>query len=129
MRDVILVLTNYLHCGRFFIFMAIIKRTKDQLAKMLLGTSTVPRGLFELQDYFRHHGSIEFKNDIGKDGTIIARSSNFLYGSIITSGKTQEELDTNIKDAILTSFSIPSSYAVEAKIIKEGTKEETYALA
>ena len=58
----------------------------------------------------------------------IAISTNFRYGSIVTSGKDVEELEKNIKDAILTSFDIPSSYAKEANILKVG-QERGYAFA
>lgn len=108
--------------------MAIIKKAKDNLIKLLLGGSAVPRGLFEMGEYFRHNGSINFRREKG-DGSIIAVSTNFRYGSIVTSGKDEKELDKNIRDAILTSFEIPSSYAKEASIKKVGdTHKETYAL-
>ncbi len=109
--------------------MAFTKKMKDQLIKLLFGNSAVPRGLFELNQYFRHHGPIHFRNEQGEDGSIIAISENFRFGSIITSGKTPEELDKNIQDAILTSFSIPSSFAKEASIHKVGDTQEKYALA
>ena len=85
------------------------KTIKDQFIKLLFGGTSVPRGLFELTNYFRLHGPInfEFKND---DGVFVAISKNFIYGKIITHGKDIKELDNNIKDAILTSFKIPSSY-------------------
>lgn len=49
----------------------------------------------------------------------MARSTNFRYGSIITSGKDEQEVDRNIKDAILTSFEIPSAYSADAKLYKK----------
>ena len=82
----------------------------------------------ELSQYFRLYGPISFSNQT-QNGTIIAKSTNFRYGDIITSGKDKNELDQNIKDAILTSFAIPSSYAKEAKICKTGEQKEEYALA
>ena len=91
--------------------MSIIKKSKDYFIKILLGKQTVPRGLFELNQYFRLHGPISFERKIGEDGSLIAISTNFRYGSIVTSGRNEKELDKNIKDAILTSFSVPSSYA------------------
>ena len=109
--------------------MTLIKKAKDQLIKMLLGSASVPRGLFELNQYFRHHGPISFRNERGEDGNIIAISNNFRHGSIVTSGKDLSTLDKNIKDAILTSFDIPSSYAKEASIRKTSDKQEEYALA
>lgn len=107
--------------------MSITKQAKDYLVKLLWDGSTfVPAGLFELNKYFRIYGPITFDNK--KEGdVIIAFSTNFKYGSIITSAKSPEELDKNIKDAILTSFDVPSSYAREAKIQKIGLEE--YALA
>jgi len=108
--------------------MAICKKVKNQIIKAFLGDSTVPRGLFELGNYFRLYGSIHFENQKG-EGVIIAKSTNFRYGSIITSGKNEKELDKNIRDAILTSFELPSSYAKEAKICKVvGEKQLEYAL-
>lgn len=109
--------------------MGITKKVKDQLIKLVLGKATVPRGLFELHQYFRHNEPISFRSEKGADGRIIAVSNNFQHGSIVTSGSNLEELDKNIKDAILTSFEIPSSYAQEAGIEKVGTNHEAYALA
>ena len=108
--------------------MTLTKKAKDQLIKLLFGKSAVPRGLFELQQYVRHYGPISFRRQQGEDKNIIAVSNNFRYGSIITSGNTTEELDKNIKDAILTSFEIPSSYADEADIQRIGDKQGAYAI-
>jgi len=105
------------------------KRVKDQLNKFIWGQTAVPRGLFELSQYFLHNEPINFRYEQGENGNIVAVSSNFRHGSIITSGTTAEELDRNIKDAILTSFEVPSSYALEAGIHKLGDKTESYALA
>jgi hypothetical protein len=107
--------------------MALIKKTKDQLLKFLYGKGDVPRGLLELNQYFRINGPIHFDYKKERD-IIVAISKDFRHGSIITSGKDSEELDKNIKDAILTSFSVPSSYAKEARIINTG-KDKQYALA
>jgi len=109
--------------------MVLVKKAKDCLIKFLLGGSSVPRGLFELNEYFRRYGSLKFRYEKGENGEIIAISDNFRYGSIITSAKTLEELDKNIKDAILTSFDIPSSFTKEAAIHKVGDKQKEYALA
>lgn len=110
--------------------MAILKEAKDYIAKRLAPRGYVPRGLVELSDYFRHYDVIEFRYERGLDGRLIAVSNNFRFGSIITSGKDQEELDRNIKDAILTSFEIPSAYAPEAKLHKTGeSKAGVYALS
>ncbi|OGY47293.1 MAG: hypothetical protein A3J65_03105 [Candidatus Buchananbacteria bacterium RIFCSPHIGHO2_02_FULL_45_11b] len=97
--------------------MSAIKKMKDNLLKIFWGNTVVPRGLFELNQYFRLNGPIAFNYE-RKDGLIVACSNNFRHGSIITSGQDETELDKNIKDAILTSFEVPSSYAKEAKIAK-----------
>ena len=105
-----------------------LKKIKDYTIKVLLGNDSVPRGLFELNQYFRLHDPINFKYK--KEGnTIVAISTNFRCGSIITSGRNDQELDRNIKDAILTSFEIPSPCVKEAKIYRVGNKKEEYALA
>src|SRR3989338_354725 len=109
--------------------MALTKKIKDQLIKLLLGKSAVPRGLIELNQYFRHYGPIEFRREKGGDGSMIAISNNFIYGAIVTSEKNLEELDKKIKDAILTCFDIPSSYEKEAAITRESGEQEMYALA
>ena len=86
-----------------------------------------PKEIFEMKEYFRCNGPINF--EIKEEGNVfIAKSQDFRYGSIITEANTKEELDRNIKDAILTSFEIPSSYAKEANIIN--TKDnKVYATA
>lgn len=108
--------------------MNIIKITKDWLIKQLNHSPEfVPMGLVELQRYFRSNGPIEFK--IEQQGDFyIATSQNFQYGSIIASAKNAENLDNKIKDAILTSFKIPSAYKNEAGIARQGEKRE-YAAA
>lgn len=106
--------------------MRILKIAKDYIIKGFSGKAFVPRGLVDLSDYFRHNSSIHFGYE-RKDDLIIARSTDFRFGAIITSGRTQEEVDRNIKDAILTAFEIPSSYAKEANIVS--AKEREYALA
>lgn len=109
--------------------MTLTKRAKDQLIRVLFGKSSVPRGLFELGQYISIYGPINFRYENSDNGNVVAISDNFRYGSIVTSGKDADELDRNIKDAILTSFDIPSSYAKEAGIKKVGDKREAYALA
>ena len=108
--------------------MPILKKVKDQLIKRLLGEAGVPRGLFEINHYFREHGSIDFEVEQTNDG-LVAVSTDFCCGTIVTSGKDRKELDENVKDAILTSFEVPSSYAKEAGVYKVGVGRETYALA
>ncbi len=107
--------------------MGFLKRSKDAIAKTTSG-GYVPRGLFELSEYFRTNKAInfEFHNENGK---IVAVSTNFRHGSIITVGKNTKELDANIKDAILTSFEVPSSYAKEASISRVDEQKQGYALA
>src|SRR3989344_6821683 len=106
--------------------MAHIKKVKDWTIKLLLGKSSVPSGLFELSEYFRHNGPIRFSQQIQKDGTILVKSENLRIGKITTSGKNAKEVDQNIKDAILTAFSIPSSYRTEAQLVKQGTEDTCY---
>jgi hypothetical protein len=108
--------------------MSLLKRVKDHSIKFLLGRESVPRGLFELEQYFRAYGAINFNCKKNEEG-IVAVSANFKYGSIIASGKNKEELDKNIKDAILTAFSIPSSYKKEAGINRVGDRQKEYAFA
>lgn len=110
--------------------MKYIKVTRDWLLKLVLGSiSTVPRGLVELNKYFRLFGPINFEYKKEDDNVIVAISTNYKYGTIITSAKNLRELDQKIKDAILTSFEVPSSYAQEAKIVKQGAENKQYALA
>lgn len=109
--------------------MSITKIAKDHLVRLLLGKDSVPEGLVELNRYFRINDPIHFEYH-QEDDVIVAVSSNFRYGSIVTHGRDMEELDRNIKDAILTSFEVPSSYAKEAGIKREGEASQcVYALA
>jgi len=108
--------------------MSITKQFKDYLIKFCWHGKTVPIGLFELSQYFRNQGPIEF--EYKKEGNkIIAISKNFRHGSIITSANNEADLDKNIKDAILTSFEIPSSYMKETGLYKMGSEEIAYAIA
>jgi len=108
----------------------VLKVIKDHIIKAAWGREDLrPRGLFELSEYMRHNRGINFEYHKNEDGSITAVSTNFRFGSIITQGKDLQELDKNIKDAILTSFEIPSSYAKEAKIVKVGVEQKEYALA
>ncbi len=108
--------------------MSIFKQSKDQILKVIAGNKYVPQGLFEASQYFRHNGPIKFEFKKDENNAYIAVSTNFRYGSIITSGNDIEELEKNIKDAILTSFDIPSSYSKEANIHRMGQAKE-YAFA
>lgn len=108
--------------------MSIFKIVKDYIIKFLLGSKTMPQGLFELSQYCRKFGGIHF--DYKKENeTLIAISDGFKLGSIVTSGKDEKELDKNIKDAILTFFEIPSSYSKEAGVCKVGERQGEYAIA
>lgn len=102
------------------------KIVRDRIIKALNGSKTVPIGLVEMQRYFRNYGPITFTPHKELD-ELVAVSNNFRFGSIIASGKSEEELDANIKDAILTSFEIPSVYAKEANIIREEKGSRQYA--
>lgn len=103
--------------------MSVTKKIKDQLIKALYGKESVPRGLFDLHEYFRNYKSINFAFH-QENGIIVAVSKDFKQGSIVTSGSNNEELDKNIKDAILTVFSTPSSYSKDAGIIRVGENKE-----
>lgn len=110
--------------------MSLLKQSKDQLLKFLNGPKYVPSGLFELSKYFYSYGPIKF--DYKKEGdSWIGISNDFRFGKIISSGRDQEELESNIKDAILTSFDVPSSYIKESGVQKLGNRgtEKAYAIA
>ena len=108
----------------------VLKVLKDYIVKAAWDNDNLrPKGLFELSEYMRHNSGINFEYHKNEDGSLTAVSTNFRYGSIITQGKDLQELDKNIKDAILTSFEIPSSYAKEARIVKVGDQQKEYALA
>ncbi|MCR4337680.1 MAG: hypothetical protein NUV91_07750 [Candidatus Omnitrophica bacterium] len=97
--------------------MSLIKQAKDQIIRLILGKDSVPSGLFELNQYFRNYGPINFSFEKQEDGQFVAVSKDFRYGSIISSAPTEAELDEKVKDAILTAFEVPSSYAKEAAVI------------
>lgn len=105
-----------------------IKQIKDKILKLIFGNEYVPEGLLELYKYFRHNDPIDF-NVTFENGKHIAVSKNFRHGSIVTSASSKEDLDKNIKDAILTSFDIPSSYSKEAALSEVGQKTKSYAVA
>ena len=106
--------------------MAIGKIVKDMIMKHV-APDFAP--LAALREYLTNHKGINFRYEKQEDGSLVARSTNFAYGSISTDGKDYAELDRNIKDAILTAFDVPSSYAAEANIRAIGEKGEDYALA
>ena len=107
--------------------MALTKQLKDHLIKILLGKEAVPSGLAELSNYFRFYGPIYFQFETQEDGSIIAISKNFRCGSIVSQAKDKDHLDEKVKDAILTAFEVPSSYAKEAHVCR--TDEKGYAFA
>lgn len=107
--------------------MGIYKQAKDHLAKLMLGSNIAPRGLVELNHYFRFYGPINFRHEKQEDGSIVAISEDFRYGSIITHAERPDELDEKVKDAILTAFEVPSSYAKEAGVHRVGEKEYAFA--
>ena len=109
--------------------MSFSKILKDWLFKAYLKSNkAVPSGLVDLQKYFRSNDAITFKRH-QEDGLIVAVSENFGFGSIVTFGENERELDEKIKDAILTSFGIPSSYAKEAGIVRNGDERQSFAYA
>ena len=107
--------------------MSLYKQTKNQLIRGLLGKASVPSGLADLHHYFRIYGPIDFAMEKQEDGSLIAVSKNFRYGSIIAHGGDHAELNEKIKDAILTSFEVPSSYATEAAIRNVAEREYAFA--
>lgn len=114
--------------------MNFVKFTRDSLRKRLLdGGNVVPRELFDMQEYFKINGAIEFSYHKEKEDNdsevIVAVSKNFRFGSIVSCGKNEKELDKNIRDAILTAFDIPSSYAKEANIVNINSTQRRYATA
>lgn len=107
--------------------MSLYKQTKDQFIKLLLGKASVPSGLSDLHHYFRTYDPINFRTEKQEDGSIVAISENFQYGSIITHAQNTNELNEKIKDAILTAFDVPSSYTQEAAIRRTDEKEYAFA--
>lgn len=110
-----------------FNIMSIIKQTKDLLIKALLGKASSPSGLVELNKYFRLYDPINFRFEKQDDGSFVALSTNFRYGSIVVHAKKESALEQKIVDAILTSFEVPSSYATEAQVHRVGKNEYAFA--
>ena len=108
--------------------MNLLKVTKDQVARLLLGKAVVPAELLELSTYFRRFKEINFEQH-KEDGLIVAVSTDFKYGTIIAHGRNQEELDNDTSDAILTAFGVPSAYQKEADLRRVGERKDAYALA
>ena len=107
--------------------MSLYKQTKDQFIKFVLGKSSVPSGLADLHHYFRVYEPIRFFTEQQEDGSLVAVSQNYQYGSIITHAQNSNELSDKIKDAILTAFEVPSSYSKEAAIQRMGDQEYAFA--
>lgn len=107
--------------------MSIYKLAKDKFVRLLLGKSSVPSGLAELNRYFRLFGPIQFRVEKQGDGSLLVLSENFRFGSIITHATREEDVEERIKDALLTAFEVPSSYAKEAGIRQ--VKDKRYAFA
>lgn len=107
--------------------MSMYKQLRDKAARLLLGGETVPSGLAELHHYFRVFGPINFRFEKQDDGSLVAVSDNFRYGSIITRAAKQEELDAKIADAILTAFEVPSSYAKDAAVHRVDRQQYAFA--
>ncbi|MBI4598733.1 hypothetical protein HY734_00880 [Candidatus Uhrbacteria bacterium] len=103
--------------------MSFYKQAKDQLVRLILGSNAVPRGLVDLNHYFRFYGPIHFRHEKQEDGSIVAISQDFRYGSIITRAERLEELDEKVKDAILTAFEVPFSYSREAGVHRVGERQ------
>jgi hypothetical protein len=110
------------------IFTMIIKNFRDLLIRSLCGSNFIPEKVLEAYKYFMQFGGINFEYK-KVDKLIVAKSTNFRWGTIITSGRNPRELDKNIKDAILTSFSVPSVYANKLQIQKVDERQKKYALA
>jgi len=109
--------------------MSPVKVISDWLFKAYLTShKAVPSGLVDMQRYFRSNDAIKF-HYYKEEGVIVAVSENFRYGSIVTFAENEKQLDFKIKDAILTSFGIPTSYAKEAAIQCEGAASEQMAYA
>lgn len=106
------------------------KIVSDWLFKAYLSShKAVPSGLVDMQRYFRNNDAITFSYH-KEDGMIVAVSENFRYGSIVTFADSELALEEKIKDAILTAFGVPSSYAKEADIRRAGTEKQiAYAAA
>jgi hypothetical protein len=107
--------------------MSLQKQIRDSLIKLILGKEFVPSGLADLHQYFRLYGPINFRFEKQEDGSLVAVSNNFRYGTIITHAENRERLDDKVKDAILTAFEVPSSYAKDASVHRTDEKEYAFA--
>ncbi len=107
--------------------MSLRKQAKDRLFRLVFGKSALPPGLVEINYYFRFYGPIRFRSEKQEDGSIVAISENFRYGSIITQVQRLEELDAKVVDAILTAFEVPSVYAKKAGVHRVGSEEYAFA--
>ena len=86
----------------------LIQRIQSYLATPAYAQEKISDLLIEL----RHRG-IKFEiREINEDGEhyFLAKSVDYPRGYIITTGKTTEELEAMIKDAIFTAFGVPPRY-------------------
>jgi hypothetical protein len=107
--------------------MSIYKQAKDRMIRFMIGKNAAPAGLVDLNHYFRVYGPIRFRHETQEDGSVIAMSENFRYGSIMTRADVPSELDEMVMDAILSAFEVPSSYAKEAGVHRVGNTEYAFA--
>jgi hypothetical protein len=108
--------------------MSVIKVLTDSALKALRPKDYLPEGILEMVRYFRDYEPINFEIRKESEG-LVARSTNFRFGNIITSGRDAKELDRNIRDAIITSFEIPSAYSEKARVHRVGSERGEYAAA
>lgn len=108
--------------------MNIFKVLKDHVLKAMFGNMLVPRGLHDLERYFRLYHSISFERH-SEGGLLVSVSTDFRHGSIVAHGRDEAELDRNVRDAILTSFEVPSAYVAEARLVHADGRSRAYALA
>ncbi|MFH1098501.1 MAG: hypothetical protein V1723_01040 [Candidatus Uhrbacteria bacterium] len=109
--------------------MSLFKQARDQFIRFALGRDGVPSGLAELSHYLRFNEPISFRLEKQDDGSYVATSQGFRHGSIVTAGRDSQEIEEHIKDAILTSFEVPSSYAREADLRRVDETKQGYAFA
>lgn len=103
------------------------KEVKDLFIKIVSRGTSARQQLVEFKEYFTRYKKIDFTIKKG-DGQLIAISKNYRNGGIVTAGRDKRELDENIRDAILTVFSIPSVYSKEAGLHKAGDKGMSYTV-
>ncbi len=107
--------------------MTLSKRISDIARKHLLGEDS-RHELEELRRYFSVYGPINFDYH-REDGIIVAVSTDFRHGTIITNGRNELELDRNIRDAILSMFGVSSAFQKEAGIHNVNDHRYAYVAA